>query len=106
MSEQICLVLTTCPDGQTAERLAAVLVEQRLAACVSAGNPVMSTYPWKGKIEREQEIPLTIKTSAGRVSALKQALVEHHPYDVPELLVVPVTDGLDAYTQWIRDWLE
>lgn len=105
MSDDICLVLTTCPDRETAERLSTLLVEQRLAACVSAGAEVSSTYPWQGRVERESEIPLTIKTTRARVSALKQELVAHHPYDVPELLVLPVSDGLDAYMQWIREWL-
>ena len=106
MNDEICLVLTTCPDRETAERLAAMLVEQRLAACVTAGSEVISTYPWEGSVERETEIPLTIKTTRARVSALKQELVAHHPYEVPELLVVPVSDGLNDYTQWIRDWIQ
>lgn len=106
MSDDICLVLTTCPDRETAERLSAMLVEHRLAACVSAGSSVTSTYPWQGKVERESEIPLTIKTTRARVSALRQELVAHHPYDVPELLVVPVSDGLEEYMQWIRDWIQ
>jgi len=106
MSDDICLVLTTCPDRASAERLSAMLVEQRLAACVSVGAEVVSTYPWQGRVERESEFPLTIKTTRARVGALKQELVAHHPYDVPELLVVPVSDGLDGYTQWIRDWIQ
>jgi len=106
MSDDICLVLTTCPDRETAERLSAMLVEQKLAACVSAGSGVTSTYPWQGRIERASEIPLTIKTTRARVSALEQQLVAHHPYDVPELLVVPVSDGLEGYLQWIRDWVQ
>jgi len=106
MSDDICLVLTTCPDAQTAERLATMLVEQRLAACVSVGAAVTSTYPWEGRIERESEVPLTIKTTRARVGALEQELVAHHPYEVPELLVLPVSDGLDEYAQWIRDWTQ
>ncbi|MFW5927280.1 MAG: divalent-cation tolerance protein CutA [Wenzhouxiangella sp.] len=105
MSEQVCVVLTTCPDEGTAERLAAVLVEQRLAACVSAGSPARSIYPWQGRIEKEEEVPLTIKTTAGCLEQLKRVLVENHPYDVPEVLALPVIDGLDDYTQWIRDWI-
>ena len=99
MSDDICLVLTTCPDRETAERLSAMLVEERLAACVSAGSEVISTYPWQGQVERESEIPLTIKTTRARVGALKQELVA-------ELLVVPVNDGVDEYMQWIRDWVQ
>lgn len=106
MSDQLCVVLSTCPDAETAERLAGVLVEQRLAACVSAGAPVTSMYPWEGRIEHEQEVPLTIKTSAGRLEELKRVLVDHHPYDVPEILALPVIDGLEAYTGWIREWTD
>lgn len=106
MSDEICLVLTTCPDRETAERLSAMLVEQRLAACVSVGAAVTSSYPWQGSIETESEIPLTIKTTRARVHALKNELVRHHPYEVPEVLVVPVADGLDDYLQWIRDWVQ
>ena len=106
MRDEICLVLTTCPDENSAERLAEVLVEQRLAACVSAGSPAVSTYPWKGKVERESEIPLTIKTVRNRVSRLTETLVAHHPYEVPEVLVLPVAEGLDAYMDWIRNWLK
>lgn len=104
MTDQLCVVLTTCPDAETAERLAGVLVEQRLAACVSAGAPVRSMYPWEGRIEHEDEIPLTIKTSEGCLEQLKRVLVDNHPYDVPEVLALPVIDGLDAYTRWIREW--
>lgn len=106
MSDDICLVLTTCPDRETAERLSAMLVQENLAACVSAGSDVTSTYPWQGRVEHESEIPLTIKTTRARVSALKQELLAHHPYDVPELLVLPVSDGLEDYMQWIRDWVQ
>lgn len=105
MSDDIRLVLTTCPDEKSAEQLASALVEKQLAACVSAGSPARSTYPWEGRIEHEQEIPLTIKTAAKRLDELKEALVADHPYEVPELLVLPVSDGLEAYTQWIRDWI-
>jgi periplasmic divalent cation tolerance protein len=105
MNDDLCLVMTTCPDRDTAERLAAMLVERRLAACVSAGSEVVSTYPWQGRIEHESEIPLTIKTTRARYEALEKAFVDAHPYEVPELLVVPVGDGLDEYTQWVRDWV-
>lgn len=105
MNDDLCLVMTTCPDRDTAERLAAMLVERRLAACVSAGSEVVSTYPWKGRIERETEIPLTIKTTRARYRALEEAFSDAHPYEVPELLVVPIDNGLDEYTQWVRDWV-
>ncbi|HLS05466.1 MAG TPA: divalent-cation tolerance protein CutA [Wenzhouxiangella sp.] len=106
MDNEICVVMTTCPDAASAEQLARVLVESRLAACVSLGPEITSVYPWQGRIEREREISLTINTTRGRVDELKKQLVANHPYDVPELLVVPVVEGLDTYLNWIRDWTQ
>lgn len=105
MQVSLCLVMTTVSDPGEAERLARTLVERRLAACVSVGSPATSVYPWQGEIETDREIPLTIKTAPERLDALKTALVELHPYEVPELLVLPVTDGLPAYFDWARDWM-
>lgn len=106
MNGEICVVLTTCPNRESAEQLAAALVEQRLAACVSISAPALSIYPWQGRVEREQELPLTIKTSTARLGALEEALVEQHPYEVPEFLVLPIAQGRRDYVQWIRDWVE
>lgn len=100
------LVYTTCPDAETAGRLARVLVERRLAACVSIGAAVSSCYPWKGEIEQDEELPVTIKTTPARMKALKKTLPELHPYEVPELLAVPVTDGLEPYLDWLEDWVK
>src|SRR5690625_4156972 len=96
--------MTTCPDAASAEQLAGDLVECRLAACVSLGSEITSVYPWQGLIERERWIARTINTTRGRVDELKKQLIATHPYDVPELLVVPVVEGLDTYLNWIRDW--
>ena len=101
----MCLAMTTVADRSQAERLASVLVERHLAACVSLGSSVTSIYPWQGRIESEAEIPLTIKTAPSRLEALKAALAELHPYDVPELLVLPVVDGSKAYIEWACDWM-
>lgn len=100
------LVFTTCPDAETARQLARALVERRLAACVSVGAAVSSCYPWKGQIEHDEELPVTIKTTPARLAALKQALPELHPYEVPELLAVPVADGLESYLEWMEEWLD
>lgn len=105
METGLCLAMTTVANSDQAERLARVLVERRLAVCVSLGSPVTSVYPWQGRIESEAEIPLTIKTGPSRLAALKAALTELHPYDVPELLVLPVVDGSEAYFNWARDWM-
>lgn len=99
------LVHTTCADRDEAERLAGETVKNRLAACASVGPPVVSIYPWEGKIERDTETPLTFKTTRARFEALREYLDERHSYDVPELLAVEVVDGNDDYIEWIRNWV-
>ncbi|MEE4329699.1 MAG: divalent-cation tolerance protein CutA [Wenzhouxiangella sp.] len=105
MKPKLCLVMTTCADREQAERLARRLVEQRLAACVSIGSPTVSVYPWEGRVEVEQEIPLSIKTSPKHIDNLKRAFDQIHDYDVPEMLVLPVIDGLQPYFDWADDWM-
>jgi len=105
MTEKLLVVLTTCESMADAEQLAGSLVEKRLAACVSIGAEVLSIYPWEGRVDKAAEVPLMIKTCRERLGALKTMFAERHPYDVPEMLVLPVTDGLDAYFDWARDWL-
>ena len=104
-SPQLLIAHTTCADATAAERLARGLVEAHLAACVSIGSEVRSLYPWQGRIETSQEVPVLIKTTPESLPALKEFFVEHHDYDVPELLVTPVIDGHPPYLQWAREWL-
>jgi periplasmic divalent cation tolerance protein len=103
---RLLLAMTTCADQDAAERLARALVEQRLAACVSAGSPAVSVYPWQGRVETATEVPLTIKTAPNRLAELKRFIEEHHEYDVPELLIVPVVDGTEAYLNWAEEWMD
>jgi len=84
-----------------AHELAASLVEERLAACVQVVGPVRSTYRWDGAVETATEWLLLVKTTADRFPGLRAAVVARHPYDVPELVAVPITDGLPAYLEWI-----
>ena len=104
-ANSLVLVHTTCADRDEAERLASELVESRLAACASVGQPVVSVYPWEGRIERDSETPLTLKTTRATFAALRARLNERHSYDVPELLAVPVVDGNADYIQWVQDWV-
>ncbi len=106
MSIELVVAMTTCKSSKHAERLACLLVEQRLAACVTIGNPTRSVYAWEGRIEIDEEVPLTIKTTSDRVETLKRAIEQHHSYSVPELLVQPVSDGLKPYMEWVRDWVQ
>ena len=103
-SDPLILVHTTCADADEAERLARDLVDARLAACASVGQPVVSIYPWQGRIERDGETPLTLKTTRARFDALKTRLEADHSYDVPEILAVPVVEGNREYVDWVRDW--
>ena len=99
----IVIVLSTFPADQDAAGLATTLVNERLAACVNILPPMQSVYRWDGKLERASEHQLVMKTTAARVEALKARLAELHPYDVPELLVLTVSDGGDAYLRWVHD---
>ena len=96
------VVLSTVPDEATAERIAGALVEERLAACVNRVPGVGSVFRWQGAIERADEVLLVIKTHARRAPHVTQRLQELHPYEVPEILVIPVAAGLGAYLEWIR----
>lgn len=104
MPEARCLlVLTTLPADADAAALATTLVDERLAACVAI-HPVMeSVYRWEGRIAREPERQLVIKTSAARRDDLLARLASLHPYDVPELLVIAVDGGGEAYLRWIGE---
>jgi periplasmic divalent cation tolerance protein len=97
------IVLTTLPADQDATRLAAALVEERLAACVNVLPVMTSIYRWEGKIEQAAEHQLVIKTTLNRVEALEMTLTRLHPYDVPELLVLPVAGGSERYLGWLQD---
>lgn len=98
----VCLVLTTVPDEATAQRIARLLVEQGLAACVHLNPAGRSIYRWQGELHDEPELALTIKTTAARLDALEQALRAAHPYELPELLVVDCSSGNVAYLDWVR----
>ncbi len=94
-------MLSTCPDTETAERLAALLVENRLAACVNILPGLTSVYRWQGAIQHERETLLLAKSRADRYPALEAALVEHHPYELPEVVAVSIEHGLDGYLAWL-----
>lgn len=95
------LVLTNLPDRAAAERMADQLVEKRLAACVNILAPCRSVYRWKDAVQRDEEHPMLIKTTAERYPALERALREGHPYELPEIIAVPVERGLPAYLDWV-----
>ncbi len=97
----ILVVLCTCPDEAVAKKLAAGLVEQRLAACVNVLPGIRSIYRWQGRVQEDGEVLLVIKTPEDRYGTLEGWLLEQHPYDVPEIIALPVERGLPAYLEWV-----
>lgn len=97
----VLLVFATLPDVATARGLARTLVEARLAACVSTLAPCSSVYRWQGKVEESTEVPVMIKTTAARYADLEKAIRDAHPYELPEIVAVPVQHGLPAYLEWV-----
>lgn len=97
------LVLTNLPDLASAEKLAAALVELRLAACVNVLAPCRSVYRWQGAVQKEEEHPVLIKTTRERYAALEAAIRAAHPYELPEIVAVPIERGLPGYLQWVID---
>ena len=96
-------MLTNLPDRASAERLAETLIGQRVAACVNILAPCRSVYRWKGGVQHDEEHPLLAKTTQARYAALEAAIRAGHPYELPEIIAVPVTVGLPAYLQWVAD---
>jgi len=97
------LVLTTLDAEADASSFAQTLVSERLAACVNVLPAMSSVYRWKGAVESAREQQLVIKTTAERIEAVKARLLELHPYEVPELLIVPVSGGSEPYLSWLSE---
>jgi periplasmic divalent cation tolerance protein len=98
---QALLILTNLPDEASAQTLAAALVDERLAACVSVLAPCRSIYRWQGKVESAQEVPLLIKSTVAGYPALEAAIRAQHPYELPEIIAVPIAHGLPEYLNWV-----
>lgn len=101
MTDVRVVLCTTPPDA--AETIAGALVERKLAACVNIVPGVRSVYRWKGAIERAEETLLIVKTTAGRIDALTEAIRSIHPYEVPEIIALDVTGGLPGYLAWVLE---
>jgi len=95
------LVFTTLPSADKAAELGKVLVEERLAACANLIPAVRSIYRWQGKLQDENEVLMLLKTRAENLERLKLRILELHPYEVPEVLAVPVEAGYQAYLEWL-----
>lgn len=95
------LILTNLPDVASAEKLAHALIERRAAACVNVLAACRSIYRWQGAVDAADEIPLLIKTTAANYTLVEEIVRVQHPYDVPELIALPITHGLPAYLGWL-----
>ena len=100
MSEFLVVYITT-PPGEEAQRLAGALVQEKLAACVNRIAGVESTYTWEGRVERDTEDLLIVKTRADLFDRLKERVQALHGYDVPEIIAVPIVQGSESYLEWI-----
>lgn len=105
MTDKI-VVLSTCASAEEAERLARRVVDERLAACVNVLSPVRSFYRWKGAVEDSAEWLLIIKTMRDKFDALRAALESAHTYEVPEVIAIPIVEGLPNYLSWIERELQ
>ena len=101
MSTGVMAVLVSAPDDASARRIARALVEERLAACVNLLPGVHSIYRWKGAVEEASEVLLVAKTRAARVAALAARVRALHPYELPEVVALPVADGSRSYLRWV-----
>lgn len=100
---EVLLVFCTCPEDSTAAQIANTLVEEGLAACVNRLPAMSSTFRWKGRVKTEAEVQMVIKTSRAGYPALERRLRDLHPYELPEVLAVPVQAGFSEYVKWIID---
>jgi periplasmic divalent cation tolerance protein len=95
------IIFCTCPDKDTAEKIAHLLVEYKLAACVNIVPNIRSVYRWQGEIEQADEFLLLIKAQQATYSELENLIKTHHPYQLPEIIAVPIERGLPDYLNWI-----
>jgi periplasmic divalent cation tolerance protein len=102
MSSAPLLILCTVPDRDSALRLAGNLVDAGLAACVNITQPITSVYRWQDQRETAEELLLLIKTTQRQYAALEAAILDLHPYELPEIIAVPVTQGLPGYLDWVE----
>ncbi len=103
MDSDSLVILLTAPNVESARQMARTLVEKRLAACVNLLPGVTSIYRWQGQVQEESEVLLIAKTHRLRLEALQAEIKAIHPYQVPELLALPVVAGLEAYLNWISE---
>ena len=98
----VCVLLMTAPSAEVAESIVNSLVAEKLIACGNITMPIASIYRWQGKTERASEVLVIMKSTAGAVGAVSRRVSELHPYEVPELLALPILGGHEPYLEWVR----
>lgn len=102
-NDRPAIILSSVPDAESGNRIAQQLIEKKLAACVKVLSACSSTYTWQGKTVCEKELPVMIATTAARAEAALEALIDLHPYEVPEAVILPATGASAAYLDWLAD---
>ena len=100
---EVRVAFITAPDLETATRVARALVEERLVACVNLVPGIRSIYRWKGAVEEDAEVLLVVKTRADRAGVLADRVAELHPYELPEVVLLPAVGGSLPYLDWVRE---
>lgn len=103
MEKEYVMATTTTPSGESADKIALALVQKRLAACVQIVEPITSYYRWEGSIQKDREYLLIIKTLKKHIPEISRSLSQIHPYEVPELIAVPVVSGSTDYLSWLME---
>ncbi|MFZ6760265.1 divalent-cation tolerance protein CutA [Undibacterium sp. Ji50W] len=101
-AQSLILVFTNVPDHETGKRMASQIVTQKLAACVNISSDILSIYNWDGQQQAETEVQLMIKTTQARYAQLEELIKNEHPYELPEIIAIPLVAGLPAYLGWVR----
>jgi periplasmic divalent cation tolerance protein len=104
--KSILVVFCTCPDEETARALAEGLLEEKLAACVNVLPGIRSIYRWQGEAQDDSEVLMVVKTTQLQLDRLAQWLEQHHPYELPEVIALPVSGGLQGYLDWVAQETE
>lgn len=97
------VALVTVPDIEIARQITKIILEARLAACVNILPKVESHYWWKGKIQKDSEVMLVIKTKTAKIQHLEEAVIAAHPYDTPEFITLPIVEGSPPYMKWLAE---
>jgi len=100
---QALVVQTTTSTKADAEKLAEIIIQNAQGACVQIVGPMTSFYQWEGAVQRDEEFLVSIKTTSQVVSSLAELIRQHHPYDVPEIIALPIVDGSREYLEWVAN---